>query len=104
MPSLNFSALVCTGFPFLLRTDTAENAECGRSRKVFGKGYGFSLCAAPFAIPYALIYWKMIGKQKVRTDSEVDAEMSRTLIFELKYDVQSHKVFILEPVIGVVRV
>ena len=30
--------------------------------------------------------------------------MSRTLRFELKYDVQSHKVFILEPVIGVVRV
>ena len=40
----------------------------------------------------------------MRTDSEVKAEMSRTLIFELKYDVQSHKVFILEPVIGVVRV
>ena len=27
--------------------------------------------------------------------------MSRMLIFELKYDIQSHKVFILEPVIGV---
>ena len=88
----------------LLRTDTAETAECGRSWKVFRKGYGFSLCAAPFTIPYALIYRKMIGKQKVRTDNEVEAKMSRTLIFELKYDVQSHKIFILEPVIEVVRV
>ena len=61
----------------MLRTDTAENAECRRSWKVFGKGYGFSLCAVPFAIPYALIYQKMIGKRKVRTDSEVEAEMSR---------------------------
>ena len=78
--------------------------KCGRCQKVFGKGYGFSLCAAPFTIPYALIYRKMIGKRKVRMHSEVEAEMSRTLIFELKYDVQSHKVFILEPVIGVVRV
>ena len=35
----------------LLGTDTVENVECGRSRKVFGKDYGFSLCAVPFAIP-----------------------------------------------------
>ena len=94
----------CSQGTQLLRTDTAENVECGRSRKVFRKGYGFSLCAVPFAIPYALIYRKMIGKRKVRMDNEVEAEMSRMLIFELKYDVQSHKVFILEPVIGVVRV
>ena len=88
----------------VLRTDTVENVECGRSRKVFGKDHGFSLCAAPFTIPYALIYRKITGKRKVRVDSQVEAEMSRTLIFELKYDVQSYKVFILEPVIGVVRV
>ena len=62
----------------------------------------YVLCPSRF--PNALIYWKKIGKQKVRADSQVEAEMSRMLIFELKYDVQGHKVFILEPVIGVVRV